>query len=95
MATRVLISERSAPSKMLSKSRSWRSRFLPGLMHRTYQQADVIVAVSQALGDDLAAVANIPRQRIKTIYNPVVGPEMLEAAAAPVIIPGSLPASRR
>ena len=32
-------------------------RFLPWLMHRTYQQADVIVAVSRALGNDLAAIA--------------------------------------
>ena len=59
---------------MLSKAKNWRSRFLPGLMSRTYQQADVIVAVSQELRDDLAAVANIPQQRIQAIYNPVVGP---------------------
>jgi glycosyltransferase involved in cell wall biosynthesis len=82
--TRVLISERTAPSKMLSKSGNWRARFLPSLMHRTYQQADVIVSVSGALGDDLAAVTGIPRQRIVTIYNPVVGPQLAELAAEPV-----------
>ncbi len=79
--TRVLISERTAPSEMLSKSKNWRARFLPGLMQRTYQQADVIVAVSRALADNLAAVTGIPRTRIKAIYNPVVGPEIAEAAA--------------
>jgi glycosyltransferase involved in cell wall biosynthesis len=91
VATRVLVSERSAPSEMLSKAKNWRSRFLPGLMNRTYQQADVIVAVSQELRDNLAAVANIPKQRIKAIYNPVVGPEVLEAAAASVTHPWFAP----
>ena len=88
---KVLISERTAPSKMLAKSASWRLRFLPALVHRTYQQADVIVAVSDALGDDLAAVANIPRPRILTIYNPVVGPDLHRLAAEPVAHPWFAP----
>lgn len=81
---KVLISERTAPSKMLTKSASWRTRFLPSLMHRTYQQAEVIVAVSHALGDDLAAVAHLPRERVTTIYNPVVGPNLAALAQEPV-----------
>jgi glycosyltransferase involved in cell wall biosynthesis len=89
--TKVVISERTAPSKMLTKSESWRTRFLPALMHRTYQQADVIVAVSRALGDDLARVAGIPRQRIVTIYNPVVGPNLAALARAPVDHPWFAP----
>ena len=81
---------------MLTKSGSWRTRFLPALMHRTYQQADVIVAVSSALGDDLAAVTHIPRRRIVTIYNPVVGANLAELGhASRSIIPGSRPARRR
>ena len=81
---KVLISERTAPSKMLTKSGNWRTQFLPGLMHRTYQQADVIVAVSKALGDDLAAMAHLPRERVITIYNPVVGPNLAALAGEPV-----------
>lgn len=82
-ATRVLVSERTVPSQMLATSSLWRNRFLPPLMFRTYQQADVIVSVSQALGDDLAQVTGIPRARITTIYNPVVGPEIERLAAEP------------
>ena len=89
--SKVLISERTAPSKMLTKSASWRLRFLPALMHRTYQQADVIVSVSTALGDDLAEVARLPRQRVVTIYNPVVGPHLAEQAAQPVDHPWFAP----
>ena len=91
--SKVLISERTAPSKMLTKTSSWRMRFLPWLMHRTYQQADVIVAVSRALGDDLAAIARIPRRRIITIYNPVVGPDLAQRAAEPVDHPWFSPGS--
>ena len=81
---KIVISERTAPSKMLTKSGSWRTRFLPALMHRTYQQADVIVAVSRALGDDLASVTRIPRRRIVTIYNPVVGANLEALAKEPI-----------
>lgn len=85
--TRVLVSERTAPSQVLVTSRNWRNRFLPPLMRRTYLQADVIVAVSRALGEDLAAVTGIPRQRITSIYNPVIGPEVAGLAAEPVTHP--------
>ena len=83
-SAKIVISERTAPSKMLTKSSSWRTRFLPALMHRTYQQADVIVAVSTALGDDLASVAAIPRRRIVTIYNPAVGANLAALSNEPV-----------
>jgi glycosyltransferase involved in cell wall biosynthesis len=89
--SKVLISERTAPSKMLTKSASWRTRHLPALMHRTYQQADVVVAVSRALGDDLAAVAHLPRERVVTIYNPVVGPSLGALAKQPVEHPWFAP----
>lgn len=82
--TKVLISERTVPSQILPTSPMWRNRFLPPLMRRAYQQADVIVSVSEALGDDLAAVTGIPRGRITAIYNPVVGPELEALAAEPV-----------
>ncbi len=94
-ATRVLISERSAPSQKLPKSKNWRHRHLPALMRRTYPQADVVVAVSDALADDLAAVAGLPRSLIRTIYNPIVGPELFaragELTGHPWFAPGEPP----
>jgi glycosyltransferase involved in cell wall biosynthesis len=94
-ATRVLISERSAPSQKLPKSKNWRHRHLPALMRRTYPQADVVVAVSAALADDLAAVTGLPRSLIRTIYNPIVGPELFaraaEAVGHPWLQPGQPP----
>lgn len=83
-STRLLISERSTPSQKLSVSRNWRHRFLPALMRRTYPMADVIVSVSSGLGDDLAAVTGLPRHLIRTIYNPVIGPDLAQKVTAPV-----------
>jgi glycosyltransferase involved in cell wall biosynthesis len=89
--TKLLISERTVPSQVLPTSDLWRNRFLPPLMRRAYQQADVIVSVSRALGDDLALLTGIPRQRITAIYNPVVGPEIEQLVAEPVDHPWFAP----
>lgn len=74
---RLLVTEHIAPSQ---KAR----RMLIPLVRHTYAQADAIAAVSRALGDDLARFAGIPRQRIATLYNPVVDDAMLEKARAPL-----------
>lgn len=58
-------------------------RVLPALARRWYPSADVIVAVSEALADDLAATARLPRSRVETVYNPVVTGSLLAAAASP------------
>jgi len=43
-----------------------------------YPLADEIIAVSDAVADDLAKYLKMNRNRIKTIYNPVVSPKMLK-----------------
>lgn len=55
-------------------------RVLPVLARRSYPAADVIIAVSEALADDLAVTAGLPRSRIVTVYNPVVTESLLEDA---------------
>lgn len=74
---RLLVTEHIAPSQ---KAR----RMLVPLVRHTYAEADAIAAVSRALGDDLAHFAGIPRERIVTLYNPVVDAAMLEKARAPL-----------
>lgn len=92
---RLLIGERSAPSEKLGNARNWRQRYLPALMRRTYPKADVVVAVSDALADDLAATVGLRRDLVRTIYNPVVGPSLaIEAQAEfdhPWLRPGEPP----
>ncbi len=93
---RVLVSERTAPTQNLGSGNKWRKRaLLPGLMRRAYGQADAVVAVSDGVADDLARVTGLPRGRIRTIYNPVVGPELealsREPVAHPWLAPGQPP----
>ena len=94
--TRLLVSERTAPTQNLDRGGKWRKRLvLPGLMRRAYGQADAVVAVSDGVADDLARVTGLPRGRIRTIHNPVVGPELealsREPVAHPWLAPGEPP----
>ncbi len=83
--TRVLISERTTVNE-IAKQRlgKKKAKLLPLIVHRQYMIADAIVAVSDGVADHLARQVSLPRDRIVTIYNPVVGPDLFRSAAAPV-----------
>ena len=82
--TRIVVSERAQTSAHRDSYRGG----LIGLAHRAipwaYRRADGIIAVSNGVADDLAAFARLPRNRIDVLNNPVVTPDLLEQAAAPV-----------
>jgi len=80
--TRVVVSQRITLSRSAQHALSRRGRLMPQLIRRFYPWADGIVAVSKGVGDDLARVAGLPRERIQVIYNPVVTPELQEKAQA-------------
>ncbi|MGH8605404.1 MAG: glycosyltransferase, partial [Gammaproteobacteria bacterium] len=84
VSTRVVVSERV--------TLSWRKEH-PGRQHNwlllrlikwSYLWADDIIAVADGVAEDLVHVASIPRERIQTIYNPIVRPELKEKAGAPL-----------
>jgi glycosyltransferase involved in cell wall biosynthesis len=79
VSTRVVITEHVQPS-----AGSWRHRHLRDLLRRGYLSADAIVAVSDGVGDELSHLAGIPRKRIITVHNPVVGPHIVALAEEPV-----------
>lgn len=97
--SRLLVSEHTMLSSDLAEGGKWKKRtLLPPLMRRAYAQADAVVAVSNGVADDLAARTRLPRKMIRTIYNPIVGPELerlsrqrvdhswFVAGAAPVVL---------
>jgi glycosyltransferase involved in cell wall biosynthesis len=53
-------------------------------VRRLYRQADGVICVSQGVAEDLAGVADLPAERLQVIRNPVVVPELIQQAEAPV-----------
>ena len=79
--TRLVLTERTSPSEHFPTGQSHaRHRAVPALMNRYYSRADQIVTVGRDLADDLARFANLRRERIFAICNPVVD-ERVDAAA--------------
>ena len=95
LRSRVVISERIQVSHHASFGGPWGEPGLRGLLRRAYLGADAIVAVSDGVADDLAAHGGIPRGRITTVYNPVVGPDLTAKARErpdhPWFAPGAPP----
>ncbi len=83
--TRLVVSERNTVTQRAQVRR--RNLDLPKLASAFYPWADGIAAVSEGVADDLAQAAGIPRDKITTTYNPVVGPEIQKLAAEPVSDP--------
>jgi glycosyltransferase involved in cell wall biosynthesis len=88
---RVVISERIQVSSHASFGGPWSEPVLHDLLRGAYLRAHAIVAVSDGVADDLAMHADIPRGRITTVYNPVVGPDLLTKAREPLDHPWFAP----
>jgi glycosyltransferase involved in cell wall biosynthesis len=80
LRTRVVISERDRTSPAPYAGQETPRAFPTPLIRRAYMLADAIVAVSNGIADDLAKHAGIPRERITTVYNPVVTQELIVKA---------------
>lgn len=84
VSTRLVITQRTQLSMYLQNGAKRRQRGVLGPIRHCYPWADNIIAVSNGVADDLAITAGIPRQRITTIYNPVVTPELAIQAKTPL-----------
>jgi glycosyltransferase involved in cell wall biosynthesis len=81
---RLVISERNTLSQKAARAPTLIKRLMPRLVRRFYPWADQIVAVSEGVADDIAAITGIARSRIAVIYNPVVTPRLQRSAAQPL-----------
>ena len=64
--------------KTVRPNRRWKRP----LVRDVYPRADALVGVSQGVSDDLADAIGVPRDRVHTIYNPIVDAKLLERARA-------------
>jgi glycosyltransferase involved in cell wall biosynthesis len=91
LRSRVVVSERIQVSRYAPVRSPWGSPRQRPLLRRAYLEADAIVAVSDGVANDLATYAGIPRERIRTVYNPVVGPDLIARAREPLNHPWFAP----
>lgn len=61
-----------------------RDRLCPSLARAFYPRADVVVAVSKGVGQDLVEKVGLPAQMVRVIHNPTFHPEILAQMAEPV-----------
>jgi glycosyltransferase involved in cell wall biosynthesis len=93
VSLRVVAGERTNLTQEVAgaNGRKWRWRYIAPLLGRAYRDADLLYAVSSGTADDLAQRTGLERERIETIYNPVVTDALREAAAEPVTHPWLAP----
>lgn len=89
--TQVVVSEHNTLSLAIQHARGWHRRLLPALMRWFYPWARQIVTVSQGVAEDLPRVTGLDPARIRTIYNPVIVPDLDEKANAPFAHPWFAP----
>ena len=95
VSTKLIVTVHIALSvKVANNQQKRRIRAYPKVARRFYPKSDAIVAVSKGVAKDLAKVINLPLNRITTIYNPVITPEIKDHAmeyACDWFYPGSPP----
>jgi glycosyltransferase involved in cell wall biosynthesis len=77
----VLVREASHMSTSGQNATHWAVRVAYRLAPAIYRLADRIVAVSDGVAQDAATTLGLPRNQIEVVYNPVVGPDLYEAAS--------------
>jgi glycosyltransferase involved in cell wall biosynthesis len=81
----LILTEHNMISLVTKNARTLRARMTPALVRMFYGWADGVIAVSRGVASDLASIMRVPKERIRMIYNPVIGPEFRMRAAEPLI----------
>lgn len=84
---KIFITEHSIPSIEVYNTGRYVDKLLPLLMKTIYSKCDQLIAVSNAVADDLASFIDYPRQSINVIYNPITDNVMLNKGNKKVIHP--------
>lgn len=82
--TRYLPSVRNHISTATQQTQSKWLRSVPVLMRRYFPLADLVVAPSVGVSEDVMAITGLPGSRIAVVHNPVFRPEIIELSQRPV-----------
>lgn len=81
-ATRLVLSERAHLGSMFAAHPGWRMAMTRMLLRWTYPAADLVIAVSRGVADDVVARTGLPADRVAVAPNPVIDEAMLNLAEA-------------
>lgn len=82
--TKVVVSVHSTPSRVVANAATLRARLMPLWVKPFYPRAHAVVAVSQGVAGELVHKLGIPAEKVHTIYNPIITPELFEKAEEPL-----------
>ncbi len=68
---RTVLKQDNSLARSLADSTDPLRRKLPRLVRLWYGRADAVVAVSKGVGDELATLGEVPREKIQVIHNPI------------------------
>jgi glycosyltransferase involved in cell wall biosynthesis len=91
VSTQVIVSTHTMLSLSSRYDRRSRHALFARLAHFFYPWANHVIAVSEAVADDLAQIADLPRPIIRVIYNPIVSQEFTSWMSAEVDHPWFMP----
>lgn len=82
--TRIIVREASNVSINTLNTINRRGKLIPFLLRLFFPWADTIVALSKGVADDLIFTINLPKEKVRVVYNPVITPNLLTKAEEPV-----------
>ncbi|MGD2056197.1 MAG: glycosyltransferase [Gammaproteobacteria bacterium] len=84
---RIVVNVRNHISTSARHGKSRWMRSVPRLMKRFFPRADLIVAPSQGVIEDVAAITGIAPEKYRLVYNPVYRPEITRLSREPLSHP--------
>lgn len=85
--TRVVVREANTPSEEAKRTATFKKRLTPWLIRALYPRADGIIAVAEGVAQDIAHLAQLPKENIQVIFNPTITPQLKEKAETPLAHP--------
>jgi glycosyltransferase involved in cell wall biosynthesis len=82
--TKLVICQHNSISHEYLAHERWTNRLVPHAYRLLSPVLSQAVAVSAGVAEELRTIAGLPPGKIRTIHNPVVGPDFAEQAAEPV-----------
>lgn len=90
VSTHIAVSVHNTMSQESQNATTFKRRFAPYLARWFYPMADTIITVSQGAAEDLLEMG-FDRNKVKTIYNPVILPEFFQKIEEPLNHPWFTP----